>query len=125
MRVYATGGSGRLGRYVLSELSEHGHDVVNVDRSPPRGPQSDTTMFGEADLSKPGQIRTASAIERSAFGFQAFKVTASDRLCTDPTNRLIDRFLPNAELHCPIEGTSSGFALDKSAHLLGWQPRFS
>ena len=35
MRVMVTGGSGRLGRRVAHELSEHGYDVVNASRRPP------------------------------------------------------------------------------------------
>ncbi len=39
MRVLVTGGSGRLGRWVVRELGEHGHDVVSADRTRP--PQED------------------------------------------------------------------------------------
>jgi nucleoside-diphosphate-sugar epimerase len=31
MKIVVTGGAGRLGRYVLKELLEHGHDVLSVD----------------------------------------------------------------------------------------------
>jgi nucleoside-diphosphate-sugar epimerase len=31
MRVVVTGGSGKAGRWVVSDLREHGHDVLNVD----------------------------------------------------------------------------------------------
>jgi len=31
MRVVVTGGSGRAGRYIIPELMEHGHEVVNAD----------------------------------------------------------------------------------------------
>ena len=35
MFVAVTGGSGKIGRYVLRELVAYGHEVVNLDRSPP------------------------------------------------------------------------------------------
>src|SRR5580704_14008213 len=35
-RVVVTGGSGKLGRACVSELINHGYDVVNVDRVFPR-----------------------------------------------------------------------------------------
>ncbi|MCW5851430.1 MAG: NAD(P)-dependent oxidoreductase [Anaerolineae bacterium] len=34
MRILVTGGSGRVGRWVVRELVEHGYEVVNVDRVP-------------------------------------------------------------------------------------------
>jgi nucleoside-diphosphate-sugar epimerase len=35
MRIIVTGGTGRLGRYVIKELVEHGHDVLSIDRVVP------------------------------------------------------------------------------------------
>lgn len=39
MRVLVTGGSGRLGRSVLSTLAERGHQVTSVDTTPATPPQ--------------------------------------------------------------------------------------
>jgi nucleoside-diphosphate-sugar epimerase len=35
MRVVVTGGSGKVGRAVVRELLARGHEVLNVDRTPP------------------------------------------------------------------------------------------
>jgi len=34
MRIAVTGGAGRLGRLAISELLEHGHDVLAIDKAP-------------------------------------------------------------------------------------------
>jgi nucleoside-diphosphate-sugar epimerase len=57
MRIAVTGGSGKAGRAVVRDLLEHGHDVLNIDRSPspesssPESPApylaADVTDFGQ------------------------------------------------------------------------------
>jgi len=52
MRVVVTGGSGKAGRWVVGDLRERGHDVLNVDV------KHDGSAFGLcvlADLADPGQ----------------------------------------------------------------------
>jgi nucleoside-diphosphate-sugar epimerase len=51
MRVAVTGGSGKLGRNVVSRLSEDGHDVLNLDRAGTRD-----RGFTEGDLRNYGQV---------------------------------------------------------------------
>ena len=51
--IAVTGGSGKLGRAVVSDLLDHGHDVVNLDRAPsPDGRalyvKVDFTDYGQA-----------------------------------------------------------------------------
>jgi nucleoside-diphosphate-sugar epimerase len=55
MRVVVTGGSGKLGRAVIAELTAHGHEVRNVDLVPGARP------FLKADLSDYGQAVEALA----------------------------------------------------------------
>ena len=58
MRVVVTGGSGKGGAYVVRELREHGHDVLNVDV------RHDGSTFGLtmlADLTDLGQTLDAMA----------------------------------------------------------------
>ncbi|WP_033296202.1 NAD-dependent epimerase/dehydratase family protein [Amycolatopsis jejuensis] len=52
-RVVVTGGSGRLGRYVLAEFAD-GYDVVNADLKP--GPDGE---YRPMDLTDPDQVRRA------------------------------------------------------------------
>jgi nucleoside-diphosphate-sugar epimerase len=52
-RVIVTGGSGKLGRACVTDLREHGYEVINIDLAPPREAlcpfvEADLTDFGEA-----------------------------------------------------------------------------
>ncbi|BDZ64019.1 NAD-dependent epimerase/dehydratase family protein [Agromyces mangrovi Wang et al. 2018] len=61
MRVAVTGGSGKLGRTVVRELTAAGHQVVNFDRVGERGPgfvQLDTTDYGQVVDALGGVDRT-------------------------------------------------------------------
>lgn len=58
MNVLVTGGSGRIGRYVVRELADAGHTVANADLSPdPGAPGS----FLRVDLTQPGDVYQALA----------------------------------------------------------------
>lgn len=55
-RVVVTGGSGKLGAAVVDELVEHGYDVINIDRVPPR---SESCPYTRIDLTDYGQVLEA------------------------------------------------------------------
>jgi nucleoside-diphosphate-sugar epimerase len=55
-RVVVTGGSGKLGTAVVDELVDHGYDVVNIDRVPPRVEKCPYTRI---DLTDYGQVLEA------------------------------------------------------------------
>ncbi len=52
MNVVVTGGSGRIGTFVIQELLTHGHQVTNLDASAPAEPRG---RFLRADLTDLGQ----------------------------------------------------------------------
>ena len=53
-RVAVTGGSGKLGRAVVTHLLEHGYDVTNLDAAPPPAPQG--CPHRRIDLTDYGQV---------------------------------------------------------------------
>jgi nucleoside-diphosphate-sugar epimerase len=53
VRVVVTGGTGKGGRWVVRDLREHGHDVVNVDLVPDGAPNH---QFIRTDLTDLGQV---------------------------------------------------------------------
>ena len=59
MKIVVTGGSGKVGRAVVRGLLEHGHDVLNVDRSAPDPARSAPALFLPADLTDYGQTLEA------------------------------------------------------------------
>lgn len=52
--VVVTGSSGKLGRAVVTDLADHGYEVVTTDRTPP--PAGQPGRFTRADLTDLGQV---------------------------------------------------------------------
>src|SRR5665213_2505353 len=59
MKVVVTGGSGKVGRAVVRDLLEHGHEVLNVDRVAPDPSKSAAAPFLPADVTDYGQALEA------------------------------------------------------------------
>ena len=59
MRVAVTGGSGKLGRAVVSELLDHDYEVVNLDRVPSKDPRAAFTRIDFTDFGETVQALTA------------------------------------------------------------------
>lgn len=68
MRIAVTGGSGKLGRTVVTHLRDHGHQVVSLDRTGERSPG-----FVRIDLQDAGQVLDAltGIDEQAPEGFDA------------------------------------------------------
>ena len=65
------------------------------------------------------------ALEAPGLGFEAFNVTADDTLSDVPTEELLRRYAPEVDIRERIEGTSSGFSIEKARRLLGYEPQYT
>jgi nucleoside-diphosphate-sugar epimerase len=64
VRVLVTGGSGHIGKFVVADLVEHGHEVVSVDRKPITRDQiqgQPGVRFREGDTTNVGHMAGAMA----------------------------------------------------------------
>jgi nucleoside-diphosphate-sugar epimerase len=58
MRIVVTGGTGKGGAWVVRDLHDHGHEVLNVDVRPDTSPHTRTLI---ADLTDLGQVQDATS----------------------------------------------------------------
>ena len=65
------------------------------------------------------------ALEVDGLGFEAFNIIAADTFRIEPTEELLDTYLPEVERRAPMPGNASLFTIDKAERLLGWSPRHS
>lgn len=63
MQILVTGASGRIGRYVVKELSNAGHNVTSVDISPPE--VENLPRFLRVDLTDGGEVYQALAAAKA------------------------------------------------------------
>ncbi len=65
------------------------------------------------------------SLEVEGLGFEAFNITAADTFRIEPTEELLETYLPNVERRAPLPGHTSLFTIDKAERLLGWTPKHS
>ncbi len=64
-RVIVTGGSGLAGKWVVENLVEHGHEVMNLDRVPMAKRTARTLI---TDITDAGQVFQRAGLEHGAGG---------------------------------------------------------
>jgi nucleoside-diphosphate-sugar epimerase len=64
LRVVVTGGSGKIGSFVVRELLQRGHEVINVDRRAPASPPA-SAPTSAADTRRPARFVYADLRDRA------------------------------------------------------------
>jgi nucleoside-diphosphate-sugar epimerase len=65
------------------------------------------------------------AVEREGVGFAVLNIGAADTRSTTPSQELVRRYAPEAELVRPVHGHEALYAIDRARALLGYEPRYS
>lgn len=123
MRVVVTGGSGKGGRWVVRDLREHGHDVLNVDLANDGGGNNRTI---QADLTDLGQALELFAGADAVVHFAAIPasgiVAAAETVMTRPSAELMAEVFPDVPLRRPVEGRETLLSIERARRLLGYEP---
>jgi UDP-glucose 4-epimerase len=65
------------------------------------------------------------AIEADFGGHEAFFINGEDTSADEPTEELIKKVYPSAEIRSPMPGNATAISVDKAKRLLGWKPEVS
>ncbi len=63
------------------------------------------------------------AIEVDFGGHEAFFINGEDSSADEPTEELIKKVYPEAEVRSPMPGHTSAISVEKAKRLLGWKPK--
>ena len=63
------------------------------------------------------------AIEVDFDGHEVFFINSEDTSADEPTEELIKKVYPEAEIRSPMPGNASAISVEKAKRLLGWQPK--
>lgn len=65
------------------------------------------------------------AIEVDFEGHEAFFINGDDTSADEPTEELISKVYPDAEIRAPMPGNTTAISVEKAKRILGWEPKAS
>jgi hypothetical protein len=119
MKIFVTGGTGFVGRYVTRRLSESGHEVFMLTRSPVRAKESVSwATIIEGDPKKPGEwqqkvaesdaaINLAGSSIFTVWTYSARKSIVDSRILT--TRNLVDALIASGKEKILINASAVGY----------------
>jgi nucleoside-diphosphate-sugar epimerase len=63
------------------------------------------------------------AIEVDFGGHEAFFINSEDTSADEPTEKLIKKVYPEAEIRSPMPGNATAISVEKAKKMLGWEPK--
>ena len=119
----------RAGKIQIASMRFHA--LMNRERqsllnaaSEPRGETERNAMhfWGWTDLIEAARTCVL-ALEADFGGHEAFFINGEDTAADEPTESLIKREYPEAEIRTPMPGNATAISVEKAKRLLGWEPK--
>ena len=83
--------------------------------------QSAKSFWGWTDIAEAARACVL-AIEVNFEGHEAFFINGEDTSADEPTEELIKKVYPEAEIRSPMPGHTAAISVEKAKRLLGWKP---
>lgn len=79
------------------------------------------SFWGWTDIAEAARA-CVQAIEVDFEGHEAFFINGEDSSAVEPTEELIKKVYPEAEIRSPMPGHTSAISVEKAKRILGWKP---
>jgi UDP-glucose 4-epimerase len=79
-------------------------------------------FWGWSDIAESARACTL-AIEANFGGHEAFFINSEDTSADEPTEELIKKVYPKADIRSPMPGNTSAISVEKAKRVLSWEPK--
>jgi len=79
-------------------------------------------FWGWSDIAESARACTL-AIEANFGGHEAFFINSEDTSADEPTEELIKKVYPEADIRSPMPGNTSAISVEKAKRVLSWEPK--
>ena len=119
----------RPGKVQIASMRFHGlmdrERQASLNAAPERGGATGSNamhFWGWTDIAESARACTL-AIEANFGGHEAFFINGEDTSANEPTEELIKKVYPDAEIRTPMPGNATAISVEKAKRLLGWEPK--
>ncbi len=119
----------RPGKVQIASMRFHGlmdrERQAALNAAPERGGaygENAKNFWGWSDIAESARACTL-AIEANFGGHEAFFINSEDTSADEPTEELIKKVYPEAEIRSPMPGNATAISVEKAKRILGWEPK--